>query len=288
MSGLWTSAAVRDEVLAAYEDLLAQWPAPAERRRIATTLGETHVLSFGPADGPPVILLHGSAANSASWMGDARDLARRHRVHAVDLPGEPGLSAETRAPLAGGAHAAWLSEVTAALSASQVALVGISLGGWVALDLATRAPETVSALVLLCPGGVGAQRNILPWALPLLMLGGWGRRRVLARLGGGGPPPDARSPAAVAFGALMDRIFATFRPRREPLPRFGDAELARLSMPVLAILGARDVMLDSGDTRARLSKQAADCEIVWLPEGGHILMGHGARIADFLAERVLP
>lgn len=286
MSAFWRSDAARAEVLARYEALLAQWPAPAERRHVPTSLGETFVISAGPAEAPPVILLHGSAANSASWMGDIAGLAQRYRVHAVDMPGEPGFSATTRAPLAGGAHGTWLGEVMDGLDAPRAALVGISLGGWVALDFATARAERVTALALLCPGGIGAQRNILPWVLPLMLLGPWGRRRILARLRGGAAMAGTDSPAARAFAAMMELTFATFRPRREPLPRFDDAALGRLAMPVLAILGGADAMLDSAETRDRLSRCVPHAAIDWLPDAGHVLAGHGARIGAFLERAV--
>lgn len=284
MTELWTSGAAHHAVLGRYEGLLARWPAPAERRRIPTALGETFVISAGPPDAPPVLLLHGSAANSASWMGDIGRLVQGYRVHAIDLPGEPGLSAPIRAPLAGGSHATWLGEVLDGLGLPSAAVVGISLGGWMALAFATSAPGRVNALVLLCPGGVGAQRSLL-WAVPLLFFGAWGRRRVLSRLQGRvrSAPPD--TPAARDFAAMMELIFAGFRPRRETLPVFDAAALGRLTMPVLAILGGRDAMLDSAGTRDRLVRHAPDVEIAWLPDAGHLLSGHGDRIAAFLNAR---
>ena len=281
MSGLYRSEAAGEAVRARYAALLERWPVPAEHLRIPTAQGETFVIACGPKDAPPVVLLHGSMANSASWMGDVGVLAQRFRVYAVDMIGEPGFSAPSRPPLASGAYAPWLGEVLAGLGVERPALVGISLGGWLALEYATRHPERVSAVALLCPGGVGHYKNVLPWVLPLMLLGPWGRRRIMARMGGGPPPRDIPEPVR-AFGEFMGQIQASFRPRTERLPRFDDAALGRLSMPVLAILGGRDVMIDSAGTRERLEARVPRAEVVWLPKAGHILIGHAETIQRFL------
>lgn len=281
MSGLYRSEAAGEAVRARYAALLERWPVPAEHLRIPTAQGETFVIACGPEDAPPLVLLHGSMANSASWMGDVGVLAQRFRVYAVDMIGEPGFSAPSRPPLASGAYAPWLGEVLAGLGVEKPALVGISLGGWLALEYATRHPERVSAVALLCPGGVGRHKNVLPWVLPLMLLGPWGRRRIMARMGGGPPPRDIPEPVR-AFGEFMGQIQASFRPRTERLPRFDDAALGRLSMPVLAILGGRDVMIDSAGTRERLEARVPRAEVVWLPEAGHILIGHAETIQRFL------
>lgn len=283
MAEIYRTPAGGDAVRARYAALLGRWPVPSEHRRVATSEGETFVVAFGPEDAPAVLLLHGSSANSASWMGDAQILAERFRVYAVDMIGEPGFSAPSRPPLASHVYAAWLDEVRAALRIEQMALVGISLGGWLALEYATHHPERVSALALLCPGGVGRHRNVLLWALPLLLLGPWGRRKILQRMGGSAGPPDAIPATARAFGDFMDLIFANFRPRTEVLPPFDDARLRQLTMPVLAVLGAKDVMIDSGGTRDRLVRNVPNAEIVWLPEAGHILVGQGGTLGAFLA-----
>lgn len=284
MTAIWKTPAGGEAVLARYAQFLAHWPVPSEQRRIATAHGETFVVSCGPEGAPDVVLLHGSASNSASWLGDVATLARRFRVHAVDMIGEPGMSAPARPPLASHVYADWLGEVLAGLGVRRAALVGISLGGWLALEYATRRPETVSAVVLLCPGGVGKHRNILLWALPLLLLGRWGRRKIMQRMAGGAPPPADVPPQVKAYGDFMDLTFANFHPRTEVLPPFADAELARLTMPLLAILGAKDVMIDSAGTRERLTRNVASAEILWLPDAGHLLIGHGAAIDAFLAK----
>lgn len=287
MTSIWKTAQGGEAVRARYAQFLAYWPQPCVQRRIATAQGETFVMESGKDGAPAVVFLHGSASNSVTWLRDAAVLGDRFKVYAVDMIGEPGLSAESRPPLASGAYAPWLGEVLAGLGVDHCALVGISLGGWLALEFATRHPDRLSALALLCPGGVGRHRNVLLWAAPLLALGPWGRARFMQIVGAPQPDPDA-PPAAKAFAAFMADIHREFIVRRERLPRFSDAALRRLTMPLMAILGGRDAFIDSPGTRARLTANIPHADIRWLPQASHFLIGHTAEIDGFLTRALRP
>ena len=280
---IWKTPSGAEAVRARYRQFLAFWPQPVEQQTIPTRHGETFVVASGPADAPPVVLLHGSASTSVIWMGDARLWAQRFRVYAVDIIGEPGLSAENRPTLASGAYAQWLDDVFEGLGLTQAALVGMSLGGWLAADYATRRPERVSALALLVPGGIGRHRNVLLWAGPLLLLGPWGRKQVMKRLGRAEPEGEV-PPAVKAFGEFQAMIFANFHPRRERLPRFSDADLGRLTMPVLCVLGGQDAFIDSAGTRDRLAACVPHARVSYLPEAGHFLPPQAEAIDAFLRE----
>jgi pimeloyl-ACP methyl ester carboxylesterase len=281
MGGIHTSPEGARAVERRYRELLERWPVPYEHVRVPTGHGETFVVVCGPAGAPPLLLLHGSGTNSAMWLADVATWARRFRVHAVDLIGEPGLSAPSRPPLEPGLYAGWLAEVLAGLGVERVSIAAVSLGGWMALDFATRWPGRVERLALMCPSGVGRQRWLpLLGALPLLVFGGErGRRRAMRLVLGpaaGPPPPDDD------FAEFALLIHRSFRPRRGKLPIFPDAALGRLTMPLLVIAGGRDRMLDSYGTRRRLLRAAPNADVRLLPGTGHLLPAHTREIMDFL------
>jgi pimeloyl-ACP methyl ester carboxylesterase len=280
MSGIYKSEAGRRAVEARYREWLVQWPVPSERLRLATREGETFVVACGPETAPPLLLFHGSGANAAMWMGDVASWSRHFRVYTVDMIGEPGLSAPSRPPLASDAYALWLDDVMQGLSLTRAAIVGVSLGGWLALDYATRRPQRVARLVLLCPAGIGRQKNFLLKAFPLLFLGRWGRRKMREMVLGRAPADP--SPQMRAFGDFVSLIFENSRPRITKLPVFGDTALARLTMPVLAIVGGKDALLNSEETKKRLQRDVPQADVRYLPDAGHLIRGQTETVLEFL------
>ncbi|MEU5237399.1 alpha/beta fold hydrolase [Streptomyces lydicus] len=277
MSAIYKSEAGARELRRRYREALDAWPVPAEHLRIPTREGETFVVVSGPEDAPPLVLLHGAGANTTMWQDDITTWARHFRSYALDLVGEPGLSAPSRPPLASDAPARWLDDVLDALGIARAAFVGTSLGGWMALDYATRRPERVDRLVLLCPGGVGRQK--MGWlfrALLLRPLGAWGMRRSAGTVTGLDRPEHR---------AVLDQLvltFAQFKPRTERLPVFPDDVLRRLAMPVQVTVGGRDALFDSADTARRLARCVPHATVHVLPEAGHALLGQTDAVLTFL------
>jgi pimeloyl-ACP methyl ester carboxylesterase len=227
-----------------------------------------------------LLLFHGSGANSTAWLADIASWSAHFRVYAVDMIGEPGLSARSRPPLDSDACALWLDDVTAALSLTRVSIVGVSLGGWLALDYATRRPECVEKLALMCPAGVGRRKNFLLKALPLMLLGSWGNRKVREMVFG--RAPGQITPGQAQMRDFIVLIFKHFRPRMVKLPIFSDEALRRLTMPVLAIVGGKDVMLDSEGTRDRLTRIVPHAHVRFLSDARHYIPGQTETILEFL------
>jgi pimeloyl-ACP methyl ester carboxylesterase len=284
---VYRSAEAALAVEAQYVRVLEQWPAPRTELRVPTRLGSTFVLACGPENANPVVLLHGSMANSAAWLPDVALWSARFRLYAIDMIGEPGFSPRVRPALEGEDHALWLDDVFAGLglNGTPVAIVGTSLGGWLALDYASRRPGAVRALALICPAGIGRQKNLLLKVLPLLLLGAWGKRRIWELVFG--PAPKVLPPEMKAIAEMMESIGREAKPRVVRIPQLTDAQLGALRMPILAIAGGRDVLLDSRDTRDRLQRAAPQAEICFIEEGYHFLPDQASRVLEFL-ERADP
>lgn len=286
MKSIYKSAEGERAVRERYLEILKYWPVPNQQVRVSTREGETFIVACGAENAPPLLLLHGSMANSAMWMGDVASWAAHFRVYAVDVIGDAGLSAPSRPSLASEAHAFWLDDVMQALSLTRASLVGVSFGGWLALDYATRRPQRVESLVVLCPGGAGRQKlSIVFKTIPLRLLGAWGTRKAAELVLGRAPANP--SPAVKYFVQFMSLIHRNFRPRMVKMPVFSDDALRRLNMPAMAILGGQDVLLDSAETKRRLERNVPHAEIHYFPEAGHFIPSQMAPILDFLSRSLL-
>jgi pimeloyl-ACP methyl ester carboxylesterase len=247
-----------------YLEALKSWPVPRDEVRVPTPEGETFVLVSGPESAPPLVLLHGSGSTSAEWAPRIPALIERFRVYAVDVIGEPGMSAETRPPLGSDRYARWLDAVLDHFGVSRAAFLTSSFGGWLALDYATRRPERVTALALRCPIGLGPmKKGFVVKAVFLSLLGERGRRKSVA-----GTVGEPETSPIVEHQLLVS---ANYRYRTGPFPVFGDAALGRLTMPVYAVAGSEDAMVDSATTKRRLEAAGAVVDLV--PGAGHSFPG---------------
>ncbi|WP_283139143.1 alpha/beta fold hydrolase [Rhizohabitans arisaemae] len=158
--------------LAAYDAVLERWPVQVEPIDLPSAYGVTRVNACGPVDGPPLILLNGGGTTATIWFANVGELARRHRVYAVDRIGEPGRSIRgERPPRTVPDLLGWLDGVLDGLGIESTAICGHSYGGWLSLTYGLHAPGRVRQLVLLDPSHCfgGFRVNYLAHALPALI-----------------------------------------------------------------------------------------------------------------------
>jgi pimeloyl-ACP methyl ester carboxylesterase len=120
-----------------------------------------HRVSYRQAGwGPVVVLIHGITGSARTWEDVMEPLAERYTVVAPDLLGH-GESAKPRGDYSLGAYASGIRDLLAALGHSRATIVGHSLGGGVAMQMAYQFPERVDRLVLVSSGGLGREVNLL-------------------------------------------------------------------------------------------------------------------------------
>jgi 2-hydroxymuconate-semialdehyde hydrolase len=142
------------QVEAAQAALLAQHAPDTLVRRVRWSQGETQVLELG--SGSPLLLVHSAFSDAFIWVPILPELARNHRVLAVDLPGH-GLADHfdyTGVDMFEFART-FLRDILDVLDGRAVDLVANSMGGLFSVVFAIDQPDRVSRLVLVgAPAGV--------------------------------------------------------------------------------------------------------------------------------------
>lgn len=105
-----------------------------------------------------VLLLHGFGGDLDNWMFNLDSLAEKHRLLALDLPGH-GQSVKTNVDPSLSGMATFVRKFLDVLSVSSLHVVGHSMGGAIAMQLASDSPKTVKSLGLICSAGLGPDIN---------------------------------------------------------------------------------------------------------------------------------
>jgi pimeloyl-ACP methyl ester carboxylesterase len=238
---------------------------------VADAAGETGPTrpwtAIGPSDAPGIVFIHGTRLTRSQWSPQLRRLAGRYRCVAVDLPGH-GDRASERFSLAAASDAV-VAAIDAEVPSGRAVLVGLSLGGYVAIETADRAPDHVAGLVLAgCSaepvGPVAFAFRTLVWTLehvPPAMLDAVNRAFFRVRYG------DAIAAPIIAGGFWSSGGAQAVRTLLRS--RFLD-RLARLWTPVLVVNGALDPVFGPGG-----DPWAAACR-----RGRHVVIARAMHLAS--------
>lgn len=243
---------------------------------IPTEVARTHVLRFGEVTKPPLIMLHGSASNSAAWLGAISNFIDHFCVYCVDIPGEPGLSEPARCILDSESPKKWLTSLLDNLTIKKASFLTTSLGSWYALNFAITNPGRVTAISMLTTSGVvPAKRSFIVKAIFFMMLGEVGQKLLSKAIYHKTVVPSE----VLAFQALVSRHFI---PVMERIPVFSDEMLKTISGPVQFFGGDHDALIDSVKTGERIKNLLPHSEIHILEDTGHVMLDQFSVIKDFL------
>lgn len=275
MNGIFKSEAGKKEILNYYNEILSMY-SYNEQYYIDTRYGKTFVIEDGEKTAPPIILLHGSGMSSIMWLKDIKEYSKKYRVFAVDILGEPGKSHDNRLSLKEDCHSQWLLDIFKALDIKKANIIGISLGGWIALDFAIKYQKMVNKLVLISPSGIGRQKkSFLIKYLRYMILGEKGIDRLYYKINGDNPVPDV----ILNYQRL---IVKNFNYRSETIPIFSDEELKTLKIPIALFVGGKDIMLNSLETKKKAEKLFFNVKINYMKEAGHSIINLSKDIMKFI------
>ncbi len=258
----------------AYESTLRDlWPAPYEEIDVRSRFGITHVLAAGRPDAPPLVLLHAFMFTSLIWGPYIGDFTKDHRIYAIDDMGQPGRSVPDEPVRDRRELLEWLTNTLDGLHLGPVPLAGISFGGWTALNAAILDPKRVRKLVLLSPAA-GFQPLRRQFGLRAMLSGVIPTRRMMDSFMRWAGLED--TPGDEVTGRLLDLMWVGGRSYRMPpetrslMPtQFSDEELRGLEMPVLLLIGDREVIYDPVKALARARRLVPHLESDLIPDCSH-------------------
>ncbi|GLY04516.1 alpha/beta fold hydrolase [Actinoplanes sp. NBRC 101535] len=265
--GRFVSDTARRAFLAAYDRALLAWPEPRTSWDLETRFGSVHVHRYGPADGTPIVLLHGAAGNATNWYPHVAALGVHHQVFALDTLDEPNRSVARQALTGPDQTASWLDETLGLLGLDAVHLVGFSYGGYLALNQAVHGPDRLRRVTVIDPGGLATvparfYLSMLAGAFAMILPRRWHPwlSRALAQRALLEPPDQL---------ALIKAAATSFRTRRPAARRLTDDELRSIRVPVRVLLAGRSVLLDPQRTLARVHALIPDVRAAIVPGAGH-------------------
>lgn len=147
---VYRSKKAEQGILRTYDALLAKWGVSVTETDIETPYGTTHVVCCGDKSAQPLTLFHGVGDDSAlMWLFNAKALAARYRVYAVDTLGGPGKSRPNERYAKDFDDVLWIDAVLDGLGVAQTHIMGVSHGGYLSQLYTLRRPERVLRTVVL-------------------------------------------------------------------------------------------------------------------------------------------
>lgn len=259
--GVWT--VMRHSLaIAVWRSRRALSAAGLEKKTVEGPAGT--ITYWAGGSGSPILLLHGTNDQAGTWSALVPLLGGTHRLIVPDLAGH-GESAPASGPILFAHLLGGIERVLDAESPSApVIVIGNSMGGWLALLEAQRAPSRVRRVILEASGGISWQ-GPLPLLLPTARDEA---RDILVRVFGTPPPPLP--------GFMLDEMIRLGR--TAPMTRYDaadatahllDGKLRDLAVPVDLVWGRQDGVLPIAfGERLRSEFQNAGWHVI---DGAHIL-----------------
>lgn len=242
-------------------------------------------------EGPPVLCVHTAGQSGLQWRDVLRDLpAHGYEPVVVDLPGHGRSDGAANGPVRDlAAYRDWCLALVAALDLDRFFVVGCSIGGKIALDIAATAPPGLRGVVAMEADAHNTRLSVRQLELSLEDSAAPSRsdRTYYGTLAACGRDVEPDRAAAIA----------EHHRREDPLVTTGDLigwashdlrpRLAAITCPVRLVVGADDFWVDERDA-AWTAERITDCRYEVLPGVGHYPMeelpGFPARLAAWLGE----
>lgn len=284
--GHFTSEEGKKDFQIAYDEAMSLLPKPNDTKDIKTEYGTVRVYYFTKEenkDKEPILLLPGRSASTPMWESNLGGLLEKRPVYTMDLLGEPGMSVQTKVIKSQKEQAKWLNEAIIGLGLEKVHIMGVSISGWISMNLARFYPKHIASVSLLDPVFVFEPISLkmivasIPASVPLIPKPI--REKMLSYISGGAEA-DESEPIAKLIESAMRNYKLTL-----PAPdQFSKEDLKKIAVPVLALMAEKSTMHNSVKAVETGKKYVKNIDIENWSNASHAINGE---FPDEVNKRIL-
>jgi pimeloyl-ACP methyl ester carboxylesterase len=275
---------------------------PAHLRRADVDGASINYVDIGSGAREPIVFVHGLGGQWQNWLENIPRAAQERRVIALDLPGF-GLSPMPRERITIARYGQWVHALCEQLGLGRAEMVGNSMGGFVAAEVAIQFPARIDQLILVSAAGITSADMAHQ---PVLVLG-----RVAQTIATWSAARDRTIAARPKTRHMALSLVARYPARLKPdlayegffkgtgKPGFEDAlracleydfrdRLPEIRRPTLIVWGEKDSIIPVRDAQ-EFERLIPDSRKVVMQDTGHIAMAErpgsfNDLMLEFLAE----
>jgi len=286
MSTFFRNRQAKKEIEKLYQSKLGELPITYEFLKIETSFGDTNVVLTGDKDKPPLVLLHGSNGCAPIAIEAMLGLVQDFRIYAIDVIGQPNLSAETRPSMKNLDYGKWMFEIMSRLNIEKTILVGISFGGFISWKTLVYDDRKISRAFLIVPAGIvngNALKNIWKIFIPMHLYR-W-RQQTKYILQFLNELFTENDDFALAF---LSKVFLHFKMDFSAIPLIKKEEAKKIKTPVNIIAADKDLLFPG----AKMIKRAKEIfpslnEVLLLKDSKHVPNQNGNnRIVELIKNQM--
>jgi pimeloyl-ACP methyl ester carboxylesterase len=240
MPTFFKSEAGRAAVLSLYDQKLKELDIDCEVQKVRTQFGETNVLITGPAEGRPLVILHGSNGCAPIALETYPNLSKKFRIYAVDVLAQPNKSEGERLSMSDLSYGQWMNEILIPLGLESVTLAGFSFGGLIILKTMAFDESRIKAAYLAAPAYIvnGNPLKLL-WKMfiPMKRYMRTGNQKFMRRF-----LKEIFTDADPFAFKFLSKVFLHFEMDFTPVPVIGKKEARGIHTPITLFAAGGDLV----------------------------------------------
>ncbi len=272
-----------------YDLCLKLWPISYETDYIETEFGQTHVIKCGNKKGPTLVLMHGMGGTSTMWVPNIEELSKKYHIIAIDILGDINRSKPKKTFNNKKEASKWLIGVIDKLKIDKFSIMGVSYGSFLSINLSIYEQQRIETLIIISPTESisKVQKSFWFWAIKIIFFPFNSTIMNFLKWLNGNKPLILNDFTEMLILGIKYRKINT----KIVSSLFNDEELMQIKIPVLLLIGNKEVVTKVDEVKKRSQKLFKNIALQIIDDASHTLSSEKSEIInpiiiDFLNDKM--